>query len=328
MKINPVRMQLIITLLCLLYLTFAIPATYAQSLSWSQTEKTGSWELDTMEHWKSETESPATLTYTANLTDFVMWRFKIKPHGDAGMFVTIKGQTTLLCGDDGILISYELGRNIFGIYNIHYYFYWITDNQSPTSWDCFYDSGVRFSPEEFSVTFYRDQNDHLIAVIQHSQFKFSSDFGTPASWNLTLTVKHEFTEGVGGYIEGEYGDGQIQTGTVGIPDPTPAFSETNALVSALSSLSGLFYNLLPDWAQDAIDSFTGFIGFIMVGVGITIGILTQIAPYAGALYALYWAHLIAKCCREGTIEPIVNHLHDMFNLFSSIIQAIRALIPI
>ena len=325
-----VRLKILpIVLLCLLCLTFT-PLTANAALTWNLQEQTGEWETSSYNYWKSNHNSnPATLVYNATLENLVMWRFKTELKGDSSWMLMAKGKTSFLCGDNGVQIEYVVGRNnIFNLWDAHYMLFWVV-NGNVSTWDLFYDSGVRYSPITFEITFYRSQDDKLVCVVQHPQGKYVKTFDV-SSWNFTLTIKNEKIGGTGidGYIEGTYENEETLTGLNGIPDPTPEWAWYQGIINALNNFFITIYLALPDWAKDAVDAFNNFLNFVWIAVNLTVQFLMGIAPYVGALYAVYWIGLVVKCCKEGSVEPILDHIYTVIKVFSAIVQAIRALLPV
>jgi len=316
----------VLTLLCLILLFNPLIA-YGSSLNWNIVNQDGSWETTTIEHPKTNWDNLyAVIEYNTNLTDFTLWKFKIKPTGDSSYLFRCEGKIYLTVENKGFVIDYSIYRTVFNVWQISYLLMWYDNGYSV--WDTFYDSHVRYEPITFDVYFYRTTNNTLGLVIQHAQGKFTKEFDDIDLSNPTLTVKIEKIEGSSGYLEIFYSNEDFQNTGVGIEDPSPTWVWYQGIINAINGIFTKIYNALPLQVKNALDLFLTFFTFIYNNAVLVFHVLTTLASYGGIVYLLYWLHLIVKSLHEGSLEPILDHCNKVISLLSSIVQAIRSILPI
>jgi len=73
------------------------------------------------------------------------------------------------------------------------------------------------------------------------------------------------------------------------------------------------------WLGDSID------GIWAVGSVLTDFVL-KLAPIFGLIYLLYWIWLVIRTVKEGSPEPIINHVMLIWQIITAIAHAIISLI--
>jgi len=317
-----------IPILVLILVILVSPSVYA--VSWQTQEETGSWEYNSYDHWKSEfNDLNATLVFNATVDNLIMWDFQTELTGDSGYAQHEREITKFLAGDDGIRIVTEISRDFFNIWGIHYTFYWIENDTFSEFMPFHADTHPRFSSEPIDITFYRNTGDDLVLSIQTSFGKWSNNFSV-SDFNFTLYNDNWKVEqwGLNGQVEGFYRDENIVTGTSGIEDPTPEWVWYQGIINAINNMWVTVFDNLPDWMQNGITTLYDVFGFLWILIQATVQFIIGIMPYAGAIYAVYWLSLVFRCMKEGTVEPILDHVFKIISVFSAVISAIRAVLPI
>jgi len=322
--------------------------------AWTQIQFEGNWEVATDTHWKTDTTdttwSTAKLKHENTVSSFSSWYFEFKWNGleGGGWFVTdsdVDTRTTFTVQDQNQTHKLEIVlRGCGGIYAFGYYGAILPAYERCQRFLVYFDGSEKYmsSIHKFDrmitkVWIQKNGDDKIDVFVRTYYYEinilkcqegFNGTYTVGPSWFTDVQLT-QFTEKWGvGWIEGVKENEMInetppELSPAEIPEREPFIVWLQKWVSHQWSSIG---EALPEPIKQFMATISSSWNYATQIMGLAFSVVVTFIPYIGIFYILYLVGVVVNCMLNMTIDPLFDHLIDMYKLFASIVSTVTGIV--
>lgn len=336
----------------ILLFTFLISPCFG---AWSQQEVTGNWDYYSDTAWKTqesdESWSTATLFYNQSVSNFTYWFFEHNVidgygHGWAVFDQDVEMETWYIIYNDVALENQKIwevkiwfrGSKEFYITEDRYVVLEVRYIDNPNNHkELSYTSyRVPYIPFHSRIWIWRDNNNKLNVRVRiydsdwELQIGKDLQYDVGASWYDNVVLEQHTYKWGCGWVQCSKTNESILTDEIQEPSIPEAPSEIIPFWKYLTTYVIEQWNKIGEAMPEPVKDFIGAIGGIF-GTGWQImtfafTVTSKFVPYIGIFYMIYLVTVVMKCMDKTSINPLFEHIMDIWKLFASIVSMITGIV--